>query len=66
MWHHALTDTATLPIEDRDLVVLVAPINPHKPLVCGAGLVRQTGWLSVFSSLDHPTLLLGLGVSHGL
>ena len=53
MWHHALTDSATLPIEARDLMVLVAPGNSYKPLVRGTGLVRQTGRLREVSSLDH-------------
>jgi hypothetical protein len=36
---HTLTDTAVVPVEDH-LVMLVAPINPHKSLVGGAGLSR--------------------------
>ena len=43
------------------LVVLVAPINPHKPLVRDARLLRQTGRLGGRDGCDHPALLLSLG-----
>src|SRR6266446_3548439 len=66
MRNHTLTDTAALLVEDHHLVVLVAPINSHKPLVRDARLLRQTGMLGGLDGFDHPTLLLSLGGSHGL
>src|SRR4029453_8062017 len=66
MRDHTLTDTAALLVEDYHLVVLVALINPHKPLVRDARLLRQTGMLGGLDGFDHPTLLRSLGGSHGL
>ena len=61
MRDHTPTDTAALLVEDHHLVVLVALINPHKPLVRDARLLRQTGMLGGLDGFDHPALLLSLG-----
>ncbi len=63
MRDHTLTDTAALVVEDHHLVVLVAPINPHKPLVRDARLLRQTGmvgWTRRFRSSGSPSQPGGL------
>ena len=40
MGDYALSHTAALPIEDIDLMSLVAPIDPHKPVVRGVAFLR--------------------------
>ena len=66
MRDHTLTDTAAVLVEDDHLVVLVAPINSHKPLVRDARLLRHIGMLGGLDGFAHPTLLRSLGGSHGL
>ena len=62
----ALSHTVALPIEDIHLMSLVAPIDPHKPVVRDVAFLREIGWLDGCGGLDHMTFLLSLGVSHGL
>src|SRR5262245_7845464 len=66
MRDHTLTDTAAVLVEDDHLVVLVAPINSHKPLAHDARLLSQTRPLGGLDGFAHPTLLRSLGGSHGL
>jgi hypothetical protein len=66
MGDHTFSYTTPLRVQNHHLMVLIAPINAHKPSVHGTDLGWQLGVLRGLDSLHHTMLLFSLGVSHGL